>query len=1519
MKNTMKKTLSLLLALTMVLSLGLPAYAVGTTDEDEIISAEEPALQPIAAGKITDFGDDEIISEDQINILGDLEDLTVEEIEFAPAQDFSFSDELNGFAVEVSAPAGALPLGTEMIVNRLVDLTPVQNAVDSAEDLNGRVRLAADISFWLEGKEVEPAEGTKLVVRMSAPEIEDVVEPVVIHIPDGENAAPEIVEQLRSGDVVMADTIAFEAGSFSVYAILDDGSTVIPGQEHRLTYEFYNSDGTPYVFKDVTGADQTTQIIKNGEALEDVGIPTIGASQNAKFVGWYVWNGESATDENGTYGEPVVLGQTITGITEDNTIMLKAKMQGIVNVYFVTAVMKDETGANMARSIVTVQQVEFTAGQTDPITINVSGITTDAPTTDQAVIGWNRDEDAANGVEDDPTTPADEYVAGVAEGTNGVITLYPNGNGEIVDVMMFPAITRAAWVFFHENDGGTGGGASYTPPVFVQVGGKATEPTAPHRTGYTFGGWYKDEACTQAFNFNTPIYTTTHLYAKWTGSATTYSIVVWVQRTSDSARLTSASNLPDDGNNKKTYDFYRAYTVNANTGDEVYVPTNHASRNLGTTLDADGHIRFNRSDANDASHTKTVAGNGSTVLNVYYDRDVMTINWYNGSGYYASITDTWYGLYNATFAEANKTWKSGNWESDRYPISVMDSFVDFDTKQATVLNLYPASVSGNYHLYFYKENLNGGWDQVYDRRMGGSTTVTLAEKYRPGFDLDRYVRNSSNSYPNNATWSTATAGNTINNNNNNVHVRYVRKSFDIEYHNGTKNTEGTTVRTDSLKYETSLAGHTNPTVTYPVAADADHYQFIGWFADSSWTTMVTFTELSAEQKQNYTDWYGISTFVVYDKMPAHNFALYAGYALKGWDCALNPNGGTFTNSNQAGVFWLDYGQFFSSDLKKNIVREGYSFQGWMVATVPFKADGENLDLLDIYTDANNHRFVGDYSNWTMTDSPWEFSTPISGATALMAKWFYLDTMSVVYDAGAGSNAPEDNGAYSDHATTVAFRAPTPPENKFFIGWDIVGTETEEKLVPGTTFEVSSDYATNGVVTLVAVYSSSTNPDDPVPATHISWYANNKTTAQYPKRDAITFLPLEPEEQVTEPTHSIDFPLQLNQDTPIHSATEFTNFGYTFLGWAKLHKDGDQLKDHNGNAVAAPTDDASMDYALTADNLYLKYEGGKFWVNVNGQWKETSYVAADENKPYDDMYAVWEKAYFYVYYTGSNVVEKHKVEEAKKNGEIVGFDLTADLGEGKLYGGYYKDYAGKPDSFDPATLPYDENGKATVGGTTYNGSNVVWAATDAYTKGAEGFPGTGLAMIPEAGLVYYVKEVPADSFLRHTMKFTYRVASGKVGTAWLFTNSDDDNYSEIGFVVSDNGTTKYSGGNTSYISRITITPLSNTSAAATYVTSNDVTKASDEKTIFSAGKYMTYKLVYTNKDVVAPEGTTFQFLDENILENGYSVLNYWITPDGLMVTCTQLRTYGFGDVMNAYKSPAPTNQTVASTITDPAQS
>ncbi len=59
-------------------------------------------------------------------------------------------------------------------------------------------------------------------------------------------------------------------------------------------------------------------------------------------------------------------------------------------------------------------------------------------------------------------------------------------------------------------------GGSVIEPLSVEDGKTAEKPADPTKEGYTFGGWYADEACTTEWSFDTPITADTTIYAKWT-------------------------------------------------------------------------------------------------------------------------------------------------------------------------------------------------------------------------------------------------------------------------------------------------------------------------------------------------------------------------------------------------------------------------------------------------------------------------------------------------------------------------------------------------------------------------------------------------------------------------------------------------------------------------------------------------------------------------------------------------------------------------------------------------------------------------------------------------------------------------------------------------------------------------------------------------------------------------------------------------------------------------------------------
>ena len=84
------------------------------------------------------------------------------------------------------------------------------------------------------------------------------------------------------------------------------------------------------------------------------------------------------------------------------------------------------------------------------------------------------------------------------------------------DVSLKFATTSANKTVTFDSNGG-----STVAAQTVTYGSKATKPADPTKSGYTFGGWYTNSACTTAYDFNTAVTADITLYAKWTAVSTT--------------------------------------------------------------------------------------------------------------------------------------------------------------------------------------------------------------------------------------------------------------------------------------------------------------------------------------------------------------------------------------------------------------------------------------------------------------------------------------------------------------------------------------------------------------------------------------------------------------------------------------------------------------------------------------------------------------------------------------------------------------------------------------------------------------------------------------------------------------------------------------------------------------------------------------------------------------------------------------------------------------------------------------
>lgn len=110
------------------------------------------------------------------------------------------------------------------------------------------------------------------------------------------------------------------------------------------------------------------------------------------------------------------------------------------------------------------------------------------------------------------TETAGQYdiVPGGAEAGKGYSIIYESGILTVADEYVSCTVT-------FDRQGHGGGSVSY---VGVKVGSTIVMPEEPTEEGYRFVGWYRDAACTQAWDFeNDIVQTDLTLYAKWLKSA----------------------------------------------------------------------------------------------------------------------------------------------------------------------------------------------------------------------------------------------------------------------------------------------------------------------------------------------------------------------------------------------------------------------------------------------------------------------------------------------------------------------------------------------------------------------------------------------------------------------------------------------------------------------------------------------------------------------------------------------------------------------------------------------------------------------------------------------------------------------------------------------------------------------------------------------------------------------------------------------------------------------------------------
>ncbi len=591
-----------------------------------------------------------------------------------PAQSFD-GEAGEDMSVSVNAPEGALPENTNMTVSRVTDEAALAAI---AEKINGRVYAAADISFSKDGTELEPEKAVE--VQISLDGLENLKNPTVYHVnADGsvERVSSELVSVNRDGSV---KALRFYANSFSVY-IIGEGSTT-----PLLTVEFRNKDNTIISLQAlrISTLNNDAYVTGGKDYIYDPGVPAITATQS--FEGWADKQNYSETDHGYSVEEINKLikdnRQTYIDGNQDVTLTYYAKVYDVRYVVY-----HDQAGA-----VLMTQSYHIHEGN-DVETVEINW----------PYVGFKGEQNFAGWVKEDKVDVAGDYPLykdslNTAEAPTGDV--YKNGTTYSLNdtLQLYPYLNTGHWLVFdtYKDQDADSTSTSYIGPVFYEEGKNTVAPTKPTRTGYEFKGWYKDKQFTNRFIFGSPISEDTTIYAKWEAQGTTYHVVFWTQKITDTPTTLDAD---------KEYDFFDSVLRTATTGDTVSIQT----ATSGTTADNrlgynengdDGRLGyyFLYNGTNTDTDSKTVKGDGSTTLNVYYDRKVITYNFYTDSslstlwtptGGYVEAENGDYYYYNEMFETGYYLigWPDGPLPS--YQPVIGDTVYYYDSYNASSASSYP--------------------------------------------------------------------------------------------------------------------------------------------------------------------------------------------------------------------------------------------------------------------------------------------------------------------------------------------------------------------------------------------------------------------------------------------------------------------------------------------------------------------------------------------------------------------------------------------------------------------------------------------------------------------------------------------------------------------------------------------------------------------------------------------------------------------------------------------------------------
>lgn len=477
-------------------------------------------------------------------------------------------------------------------------------------------------------------------------------------------------------------------------------------------------------------------------------------------------------------------------------------------------------------------------------------------------------------------------------------------------------------------DGGFG-----VEPIYARFGA-ALEVGTPTKPGYTFSGWEPALPATMPVNGGTHT-------AQWQKNNANYTVQYWQE------------NADDDG-----YSYKESTTKSAPSGNAV----------SGTDDKTYAGFTYN---AEKTDKDVIVKGDGSTVVNVYYKRNVYEVRFYKWQSGFLGFGGKWVedaslritAKYGAFIGDK---WPGGGWYVDtngdtaQSYLSIMPlggmNFYGQQTGSYTATATYYVEVlpgesgtfvGGKYYKEHHKDTA---------KYSGSGLTVTNEDRY----EIAGYTCNEAISTKNKANY-------------NGAKFYYDRNKYKLEFNDNFDHSVS-----DDMFFEQQLkespkhkAGY-KP--AYPSGLEAGAYDFGGWYIDKSCTEQVNWEA----------------------KMPATNLIVYAKWAPK------NHTVTTFLTKEK---------------IEEGVFLETYHVpHGTAVTNTP--ADPPN----------GSYVFVGWFYEENGVEKAFDFSMPIVKDLNLYAKWSSntLVTYTIYYKSGDTEIAEPTTGS-ALAGTTLTFEAKTGDE------------------------------------------------------------------------------------------------------------------------------------------------------------------------------------------------------------------------------------------------------------------------------------------------------------------------------------------------------------------------------------------------------------------------------------------------------------------------------------------------------------